>query len=281
MSIEDASKEVRQPLGLYDIFGYLLPGFFLYSILIVDFDGSKILRYYLNHKNSLKGIDTAHLGFKLEYFLNFIYYDNSNGFGLIPFIIFSIFCYLTGHLMASFSSFIVIQIVENMINNPTSNLFSEKPLKWSECKGFKNRFFYITRFLLGWSVSNYRKPFKESFISQFKIQVEKKLGYTVDQSDYYWLTYAYICSNSPTLVRRIQHFVNLSGFARNVTGTFIFYLFFRVFFLGVYVGCSIDKSVTVILICYVITVLIMSWTYLKLQKRQALDMFYIFYTIKS
>jgi hypothetical protein len=122
MSVEESIKEIKQPLSMYDVFGYLMPGFFFFTLFVVDFDGSKILRYFHENKQ-LNGLENVGYNFKLEYFLKFIYYDSKNGFGIVPFLIFMIFCYLTGHIMASFSSFIAKHLAKRFLKDPSENLF--------------------------------------------------------------------------------------------------------------------------------------------------------------
>ena len=47
-------KEIKQPLGLYDVFGYILPGFLLFSLIIIDNDVNPIIqRIFENDENLL------------------------------------------------------------------------------------------------------------------------------------------------------------------------------------------------------------------------------------
>lgn len=278
---ENTTSNLRPPLGLYDIFGYILPGFFFFALFVIDFDGSKLLRHFLNNKTTA-GMTEIEGDFKLKYFLDFIYYDSKIGVGIITFIIFLIFCYLVGHLMASFSSFMSKQFVRRFLKYPSDNLFPRTPKDKSY--GWltkKTKWIYgkLNRVFNGIFSLNYKKPFEKKFQKKFKETIDKALTYEVDRMDYYWITYANICTKRPDLTKRIQHFVNLAGFARNVTGTFLIYLIIRFSFFSWYLNCSLDEPVIMILTSYGIVMLIMFWTYLRLYKRQAVDMFYIFLSI--
>ena len=48
--MEVSTRSISQSLNLYAVFGYLLPGFFLATLYIVDFDVSLILRLYSHGK---------------------------------------------------------------------------------------------------------------------------------------------------------------------------------------------------------------------------------------
>jgi hypothetical protein len=281
--MEETIKELKQPFGLYDIFGYLLPGFFFVTIFIVDFDFSKIIRYFLKN-HSLEGIDLAGYNFKYKYFFRFIYHESNSSFGVIPFLVFLIFCYLIGHVMASFSSFLSKHFIKRILKNPSENLFPTVNSENEESKLYKFiRYFKCIpiRFIGNILNLNYKKPLSQNVREKFKNEIDSVFGFEIESKDYYWLTYSYLCTNASWMSKRIQHFVNLSGFARNVTGTFIFYILIRVVFLSWYLGCILDRSVFIILFSYFIISIIMLWTYLRLHKRQALDMFYIFLSLKK
>lgn len=281
--MEETVKEIKQPFGLYDVFGYLLPGFFFITILIIDFDFSKIIRYFLKN-HSLDGIDLAGYDFKYKYFFKFIYYESNSSFGVIPFLVFLIFCYLIGHVMASFSSFLSKHFIKRILKNPSENLFPTANNENEEGKLYKViRFLYhnIKRFIGNVLKLNYKKPLSQNVRAQFKQKIDSVFGFEVESKDYYWLTYSYLCTNASWMSKRIQHFVNLSGFARNITGTFIFYILIRCIFLSWYLGCKLDRAVFIILCSYFFISIIMLWTYLRLHKRQALDMFYIFLSLNK
>ena len=279
--MKERISNIKQPLGIYDVFGYILPGFFFFALFIIDFDGSKILRNFIKNgtTNNMLEVESE---FKLNYFLDFIYYDSEKGFGIIPFIIFLIFCYLVGHIMASFSSFLSKQIVRRFLKFPSDNLFPEYENPQERGAVYKVLQFVYTKlklFTRGISALNYKRPFDKNFRKKYKETIDEVLGYEVDRSDYYWLTYSNLCVVRPDLTKRIQHFVNLAGFARNVTGTFLFYLIIRFTLFSWLLDCLLDKAVWIILAGYILTMFVLFWTFLRLYKRQAVDMFYIFYSV--
>ena len=271
-------KTIRQPLGLYDVFGYILPGFFFFTLFIIDYDGSKILRYFMKNE-SLHNIGSEDYQFVLSHFMEFLSSNSALGFGIIPFIIFLIFCYLAGHMMASFSSFLAKHIVRRVLQYPTDNLFGH-PRENTNGGWVKNTIFYIYRKLAAiinvLTTLSYKKPLSENIRQAIKEKLDSVYGFEITQRDYYWLTYTYICANYPELTKRVQHFVNLAGFSRNVTGTFIFYLLVRVFALYFLIGSKVDLAVCYVLTGYSMAAFIMFWTYLRLFKRQAVDMYYLF-----
>lgn len=281
MSDQESLKEIKQPLSMYDLFGYLLPGFFFYTLVVIDFDGSKVLRHLLSAK-TIDGIDKCGYNYVLEFFMKFIYYDSKTGFGLVTFIIFMIFCYLTGHIMASFSSFVDRHTVRRLLKNPTENLFQVPPSQENRGKLYKklsNVYQWLLKISDNFLTLNYKIPFHDALVEQFKKRIDEIYGYSVRRDDYYWLTYAFICARHSYLIRRISHFVNLSGFARNITGTFLFYILLRTLLFGLYFKYEMDESVTIILTVYALAAFVMFWTYLRLHKRQAVDMFYIFLSL--
>lgn len=294
MGIEDRTTEIKQSIGLYDLFGYILPGFFFFAIFIIDYDGSKILKYFDEHK-TIQGIENAPLNFKLNYFLDFIYYDSKGGLGIITFLIFIVFCYLTGHIMSAFSSFVAKHTIQKIFRNPSENLLDPHPVrKYKEQananSGFEKMLSYIKYYIhRGYTAINkslrsaltlsYRRPYEEDFRKVFKQVTDATFKYEVKYKDYYWLISSYISVNYPHCIRLVKHFVNLSGFARNITGTFIFYILIRSVLHFIFKS-KIDIYVFTILTLYVFIIPIMCWTYMKLYKRQAVEMYYMFYSLK-
>ena len=120
-------------------------------------------------------------------------------------------------------------------------------------------------------LNEFRKVFKE--------MTDKTFNYNVKYPDYYWLILSYINVKHPYCIKLVKHFVNLSGFARNIAGTFTFYIIIRVFLFYVF-NSKIDIYVCTILSTYLIIVPIMLWTYMKLYKRQAVEMYYMFYSLR-
>ncbi len=294
MGLDEKVVEVKQSLGLYDIFGYILPGFFFFALIIIDYDCSKILRYLSEHK-SLKGIEDAGLNFKLNYFLDFIYFKPSGGYGIVTFLIFIIFCYLTGHIISAFSSFMAKLKIKRFFRNPTENLFMPRPIRNYKLRINQSHWYraifvfiqfilysiyrFITNTLLLGTISiNYRKPFEVKFRDKFQNKINSVFGYEVSPKDYYWLVSSYINARHPSCTKNIKHFVNLSGFSRNIAGAFSVYVLLRIS-AHLFWGSIIDVQIFQILICYTCIVPIMIWSYMRLYKRQAVEMYYMFYSI--
>jgi hypothetical protein len=274
----DQFKEMKNPFGLYDVFGYILPGWYFYTLFIIDFDGSKVMRYFMSN-NTLIGIEKANYIYKLDYFVQFMVFNSKYGFGIIPLFIFLIFCYLTGHVIASFSSFLAKHLVKRFLKHPSDNLFPEYNQKEDRGRlyNFASLIYnFVKNFCGNIANLNYKRPFDEAFRNTFTDTIDVAYGYSVQRSDYYWMTYTYICANYPNQVYRLQHFVNLAGFARNVAGAFVLYLLLRLIVFSWYLKCNIDKPVVIILIGLLFVNMIMFWTYLRLHKRQAVDMYYLF-----
>jgi hypothetical protein len=95
--MENISSQIRQPLNMYSIFGYLLPGFFLTTLVVIDYDISAILRLHDKPSpiklESIKGLDL-----KANYIMDFFSSGTLSDFKFIPFILFLLFCYLIGHI---------------------------------------------------------------------------------------------------------------------------------------------------------------------------------------
>lgn len=259
--MEKYISHIRQPLNLYSIFGYLLPGFFLTSLLVVDYDLSAILRLSRSQE-SVNLADIQTLDLKINYVLGFFSSGSISDFKFIPFIIFLFFCYFLGHLVSAFSSALFERlIVKKAIGYPASILMQPKDL-WK----------------LDWFLSDFRSPFDDVMQKKIDQSVRSVFG-EMNKKDYYWLLYSYIINCRPYLAPRVHHFVNLYGFSRNVAATFIIYILFRSIFLTVVAKNPIDWEVFSVLLIYFISFAFMIWNYLKLFKRQAIDIYFLFLSI--
>lgn len=230
--------------NLYTIFGYLFPGFLLVTLFVIDVD----LNSFLNNKNE---------ELKIESILNFFSQGTMSDFKIIPFFIFMFFCYLMGHIISAISSIIIERIiVKNMLGYPSENLLKE-------C----NKKEYL----------DFKKPFSKSFIKKLKQKIESKFN-VKDENEYYWLCYTSILNEKPHLTNRIQHFVNLYGFSRNITAAFFIYVFLRISILTWCINIDFDKYTLLINFIFVFCGILMFWNYLKLFKRQAVDIYITFLT---
>lgn len=256
-------KDFHSPFNLYDFFGYLLPGFFLVALYVVEFDLVLLLSYVEKYNPCPRDLEHAELELRLAYIKGFLT-NFSEEYKLIPFTCFILFCYLLGHIIAAFSSmFIERQFVKKLLGLPADNLF-------------RDDHFVRIRFFFG----NYRRPFRQNFQVEFARAAVRAFGYRVGPEDYYWLCYVYIHRQAPELFARLQHFVNLYSFMRNVCATFIFYFLLRLPFL---VFLPPEKKGLTFLIHAVFAgvAFMLFWSYLKFFKRQAVDLFYSFFVLTA
>ncbi|WP_288372424.1 hypothetical protein [uncultured Algoriphagus sp.] len=261
--MERFQNYINQSLSLYSIFGYLLPGFFLTSLLIVDYDLAAILRKMENN-SEIKLETIKSLDLKIYYLLDFFSTGTLSDFKFIPFILFLFFCYLIGHVVSAFASLFIERLfVRFVFGYPSSILM----------KGGDNPKWPI---LFG----SYRRPFNSQMIREIKDEVKKVFEFDVNSKDYYWLLYSYIITTRPYLAPRVHHFVNLYGFSRNVCATFLFYIAFRFLFLDCLAGSKMDWASWSIMGLFSISSFLLFYNYLKLFKRQAVDVYYLFLSIK-
>lgn len=100
----------RSSTTIYDIFGYLLPGFFFICLIIVDFDFGSILKYYFEHDKSLSGlhINSGAYKWKMQYLFKFLTWNSiESEFKFTTLLILIFFCYLLGHAIAAISSIVL------------------------------------------------------------------------------------------------------------------------------------------------------------------------------
>ena len=261
--MESINRQILQPLNLYSIFGYLLPGFFLTTLLVADYDLSAILR--LHDNNTPVKLETIKsLDLKVNYILDFFSSGTLSDFKFIPFLLFLLLCYLLGHIVSAFSSFVIERfMVKWTMGFPSTILVKgEQKVKWPIFLG------------------NYRRPLKSQMLKEIKDEVKSTFGFDVNKEDYYWLLYSFIITTRPYLASRVHHFVNLYGFSRNVAATFILYIILRITFLNWIANSSMDWAVWAVMLLFFTAALFMFWNYLKLFKRQAIDIYYLFLSIK-
>lgn len=76
------------------------------------------------------------------------------------------------------------------------------------------------------------KPFTEDFQRQFIEKFNRlfKLDPKKVDTEVHWLTYAYICKNSPESIVSLTRWLILYGFARNLSAVFIILFFYNIIF---------------------------------------------------
>jgi hypothetical protein len=256
---------MSKSLNLYSIFGYLLPGFFMTALLVIDYDLSKIIRAYsLSMDLSLQAIREMDL--TVNYIFNFFSTGTMSDFKIIPFVVFLFFCYLLGHIISAISSlFIEKLVVKQIMGYPSTILITKrnKPIR------------------LKWLFGNYRRSFDSKTIDLITLGVDNTFASALSKDDYYWLCYSYIICKKPHLASRVHHFVNLYGFSRNITAALCIYLFFRPVVLCLLLGSPMDKYSWFCWILFTLIAICMFWNYLKLFRRQAVDIYCLFLSIQT
>jgi hypothetical protein len=273
-------KEIKQPLGLYDVFGYILPGFLLFSLIIIDNDVNPIIqRIFENDENLLIMNDL----FSVKLY-NYFFQNDGFGSGLIPLILLLIFSYVLGHMISAFSSFMSKQFLIRYLKQPSDNLLHHLSILSSDkgffYRNFKRIYYCVLDIRLFGKIikMNYKKPLPDEIQYLIKNKIDTIYNKKISHTSYYWLIYSYLSVNYSHITRRLQHFVNLSGYSRNTAGTFFLFVIFKLIYIFFLSQKKFSLSDLIVLV-YLSCALIMTWSYLRLQKRQAYDMFYIFLSV--
>jgi len=264
-------KDFSTPFTLYDFFGYFLPGFFFLILFIIEYDAGDIMNFYVTNPIQPYSLQCFTEDFtkvlKFEYLNNFI--QGADGsFSFLPFLVFIILLYLAGHINASVSSFLLEKlIVEKMIGYPSKILINKSQLKHSRLK----RFFF----------GPFLQPLDIGFIEDFEKIIEKRFGKNLSISNYFWLCFTDISRYAPIGYKRVIHFLNLYGFARNVSMCFFAYIGFRIIILNWVLGSNLNSYNYLILVMYFVAGIIMFYNYLKLFGRQCKELYFHFYSIHT
>lgn len=257
-------KEIRASFWFYDILGYLLPGFFIICLLIIDYDVTELIKFKDLH-HSINSINTSKetlVNFKIQYFFRFLSWDEGgNDFKLTTLFILLLFCYIIGHMIAAISSFFIeTNFNKRFLSYPSVNLFDEGRRSWIQ-KRFKN----------------YTKSFDNDFINDYKKIFKSRFNLTdCNSKELFWLSFADVSKNSPVGFSRTSHFLTLYGFNRNIAATFFIYIGLRVLAVFLF-NSEFTCTNLVIMIFYALFGLIMIKNYLKLYKRQCTEVIYQFY----
>ena len=261
-------KEIRSSFWFYDILGYLLPGFFIICLLIIDYDLTELIKFKEIH-NSINTINTSSdtlANFKIQYFFRFLSWDHGgNDFKFTTLFIMLLFCYIIGHMIAAISSFFIeTRFNQSLLGYPSKNLFDEGKRNW-----FQNIF------------KNYTKPFDKDFIQDYKSVFKSRFNLTeCNSKDIFWLSFSDISKNSPVGFSRTSHFLTLYGFNRNIAATFFIYIVLRLNAIWLFKS-EFTCTNFIIMLFYILFGLIMIKNYLKLYKRQCTEVFYQFYSLNT
>lgn len=252
MDIKDI-KKVEVPFTLYDFFGYLLPGLTFGALLFLSFDLPKAVEYA---RHTILGLEPKPtFSFLLSDIIKLL--DQSPFFISVLAIVIA---YILGHIIASLSSFLFEKIVVlNWLSYPTENMF--------QLKERKHPFF-----------PNYRRGYTKKFIKSFRKHFESSFGIPLkNPNDVFWITFEFVAHNCPSAFARSMHFLNLYGFSRNLSMTFlsaaVFLLSYEIanglminwLFLSIYTAISFS----------------LFWNYLRLFRRLNDEVFRGFYSFVS
>lgn len=238
------------PFTLYDFFGYLLPGIVFWLTVILSLDATRISYSILDSTKPLDVLNKLIIFSQFERILKEYPWFVSATSLLVA--------YISGHLIASISSYFGERLfVENILGYPGEILFSEKK------KG-------IWPLIL----KKYFRPYSDEFIQKFKIVFKQKFDLSEpSSSDYFWLSFEYVAQHCPNAFARSMHFLNLYGFNRNISYSFLLSAICSSILL-IYRGYPIPFLIPVILTLGSIP---FYWNYLKLLRRLNDETFRAFY----
>lgn len=192
----------------YDIFGYLIPGLVFIGIT------AKANTWWMDHvvrgRCSGNAADT---------------------------VILLGFAYVVGHVISAISSFFVERIVlRKIFGYPSNVMFPEtssniqKTTKqsiwfqaWSVICWLIRRLKLLAAFAIRVNPQEYLRPYSSDFQLRVRNQFEQTFGFQPkDTYDLFWLTWSYVAMHNEVCFKRAMHFVNLYGFARNISLTLLF-----------------------------------------------------------
>ena len=257
--------EIKAPssFSLYDITGYLMPGLFFVIIMVFEFDMGRALNFYFTHNRSFEGLSKEAALYKLPYLMNFLAWAQTpTEFKIMPLLLLLLMCYLLGHVIAAISSLVIEKfILGNTLVYPDGNLFRPLVLRqerhrqarlriqsrqsgwrgwWAWFKLHRRKVALVHQSLYRVLAPRYCRPLDTPFINEFKKVINHRFSYAVRSGDYFWLCYADVAHYRPTAHQRVHNFVNLYGFARNTSMTFLLYICLRMASRFVY--ASFDVS---------------------------------------
>lgn len=187
MSEEGAISSKKHYFWGYDIFGYLLPGALL--ALIGAKSNSWIYDQLVGHwKNP----------------------DLSLGINIVDVIVLLFFVYILGHIISGISSFILERLLlRKTLDYPTYRMFNNT----------EERVWRVFRFMFPGYFRAYSKEFRESILSKYKSRYP---DLNKNTHDLFWVCFSWISMHHSTAYRRATHFLELYGFSRNISMSFIF-----------------------------------------------------------
>ena len=255
-------RYVKIPFTLYDLFGYLLPGIFFFALFPITYDAGAVLNVAVQYIRNQTVADGASNQFFLLHFVDMVHES--------PWLIatyFILVAYLLGHVIAALSGFFLERIgVEKFLKYPAANMFG---LRTHEGSIEKNTF-KILKKIPWWDTikqfifRNYRRQYSDGFITAFNYKFAKRFSVEPNNpSDVFWLCFTFTSQNCPATFQRSSHFLNLYGFARNLSMMFFI-------FSATIVGFEWSKGLPVnwwVAVGYAFLGIGFFWEYLKFFRR--------------
>lgn len=277
----------RSSYTLYDIFGYLLPGFFAIFLMILDFDIARVYRGLNQSKQFDAVFNQKPDVFKTQEFVNLLSGNTNDYHSLAVIFILIVFCYLIGHLVSGFSSLLLERLVVKWFTKYPSKFLLDPDWKLNELKSVKNS--CITRFCIWNRIHNvwfkfirrFANPMTKDVVNKLKEKYKDTFGHQLNSQDSYWLAYSYLIAKAPYLSDRVHHFVHLYGFSRNIAGVFWGYVIVKILVIFFFNQFLIDSASWFVLTIYFIGGSLMFIAYLKLFTRQAKDVYMLFLSVTS
>jgi len=237
------------PFTMYDFFGYLLPGTFFYLLAVAPYDGYGILQV-IGQRISGQIPDFGYK-FLIADFVSRLLHESPIFFSALALLI----GYITGHVIAALSSLILERVfVEKYLQYPATNMF--------ELEGKRS----LPKIFFGKYQRGYSEDFRVGYKEKFERTFTIPFG---NPNDIFWLSFEFVAHNCPAALSRAVHFLNLYGFARNLSMTFVLggvpllvFLLFRVL-----PGIASTWFTLLVFVSFLLLALVFFWDYLKLLRR--------------
>lgn len=255
MKIQDF-KGLNSPFTIYDFFGYLFPGATFWILIFFSGDIHRLIEIARGRK-----VDS---GFFFENFA-----DQFNSSPFLSFFIIAIASYISGHIIASISSYFFERVlVEKYLGYPTDNLLKLKgDPRIEEITWIKRRIQFLKNAVYG----KFIRPYSNDFIDKFKVSFKNTFKLeSPNSSDIFWLSFEYVANCSPVSLSRSLHFLNLYGFSRNLSMTFLLAGILQAIF------CNWLEFFLYFLLCTILYI-----NYLKLLRRTNDEVLRTFFTLRA
>lgn len=234
---------------MYDFFGYLLPGTFFYLLAVAPHDGYGVLQV-IAQRISGQHPDSTYQ-FLVADFVTKLLHQSPIFFAALALLV----GYITGHIIAALSSLVLERLfVEKFLKYPAINMF-----------GLQGRW-RIPDIIFG----KYRRPYGDRFRHSYQQKLEEtfhlKFG---NPNDLFWLSSEFVAHNCPTALSRAVHFLNLYGFARNLSMRFLLAgaALLMIVLFSLLNGAVIGWFPPVLFLLFLLFSLVFYWDYLKLLRR--------------